>query len=494
MTISTNGAITGVIQADQAAWLASSVSGGGNAPRGMILFGDSFSAQSWLIDSAQSTLSSRGIGPVMNMLLGNPLKPKVNAGVSGDTVAQMLARIETDVVPYVLPGDVVVLQGGINSIVNGATAASIVADMRTICTRLTGLGAIVSLGTVCPSILRITTAALNLALGDVNRGYRQISFDLANVYLSDDHAAMLDSAAVLAQNISTYSADNLHPNTIGALAIARSRAASLANLALKKWPLVASNQDYKGLVYNPLAIGSNATGTNGATIGTGITGNFCPNGWTAARTGTLAAVLSKVARADGQAGEWVRAAITGGAARDAFQWSFNVSTSGVNWAATTAYPISRVRSPTTPNGFVYQVIQAGTTGGAEPTWPTTAGQTVTDGTVIWAARDLPAPGDYVEASAEFQLSGWAGTAAVQARIVWQTSGGVDVYSQSCNLQFAGDTLPNYTPPVGLLYIPSPPAALGATVAKGTLYIECLTTAGATGNFDLCAVSARVTNR
>lgn len=490
MSVSTNYLITGSVDSAVQAL----VSGAGFVPRGLILFGDSFSWQSWLIDSAQSTLSSRGLGPVMNMLLGNPFKPKINAGISGDTVAAMLARIETDVVPYVQAGDLVVLQGGINSIVNGATTASIIADMRTICTRLTGLGAIVSLGTVTPSILRITTSARNLALADVNRGYRQIAFDLAGVYLSDDFAAMLDSAAVYATNISTYSADDLHPNSLGAMAIGRSRAASLANLALKKWPLVATNQDYKGLVYNPLAIGSNATGTNGATIGTGITGNFCPNGWTAARTGTLTAVLSKVARTDGQAGEWARAAITGGSARDAFQWSFNLSASGVNWAASTAYPISRVRSPTVANGFVYQVVQAGTTAGTEPTWPTTAGQTVTDGTVIWACRDLPVPGDLVEMSCEFQLSSWTGNAAVQARIVWQTAGSVDVYSQSCNLQYAGDTLPNYTPPSGVIYIPPPPAALGATVAKGTLYIECLTTAGATGNFDVCAVSARVTNR
>ncbi len=488
------------IVAEDASGAVSLVSGDGTpvgtAPgaRGMILFGDSFSLQSWVIDSAQSTLSSRGLGPVMNMLLGNPLEPKINAGISGNTVAQMLARLETDVVPYVETGDVVVLQGGINSLVNGATAADTIADMRTICARLAGMGALVSLGTVCPSILRITTSALNLALADVNRGYRQIALDLPGVYLSDDFAAMLNTSAVLATNIATYSGDDLHPNSLGAMAIARARALSLAAVPFRKWPLVATNQDYKGLIYNPLAIGSNATGTNGATIGTGVTGNFCPNGWTAARSGTLTAVLSKVARTDGQAGEWARAAITGGSARDAFQWSFNISASGVNWAATTAYPISRVRSPTVANGFVYQVISAGTTGGTEPTWPTTAGQTVTDGTVTWACRDLPAPGDLVEASLEYQLSGWTGNAAVQARIAWQTAGSADVYSQSCNLQYAGDTLPDYNPPSGVIYIPPPPAVLGATVAKGTLYVECLATAGATGNFDVCAVSARITNR
>lgn len=39
--------------------------------------------------------------------------------------------------------------------------------------------------------------------------------------------------------------------------------------------------------------------------------------------------------------------------------------------------------PTTYNGFFYECTQTGTTGGSEPTWPTTVGNTVTDGGVIW---------------------------------------------------------------------------------------------------------------
>jgi lysophospholipase L1-like esterase len=466
--------------------------GGSTSARGMILFGDSFQFLSWNIDSTQNKLSSRGIAPVANMLLGNPLKPKINAGLNGDKTSDMLARMAVDVLPYIEPGDVVFVTGGINDIANNVLPTVTIANMQAICDALVLSGAIVSLGTVCPSILRITDSTTNNAIGTINRGYRQIAINTQNVYLSDDHVAMLDTADIYAQNISTYSADDLHPNTLGAMAIGRTRAASLAGLGLKKWPLVSSNQDYKGIVYNPLAIGSNANGVNGAVIGTGVTGDFCPNGWSATRTGTLAAVLSKVARTDGQAGEWVRAAITGGAARDVMRWSWTLTTSGVNWAASTAYPISRVRAPTVANGFVYQVVQAGTTGATQPTWPTVAGQLVTDGTVIWACRDLPIAGDQVEASAEFLLSGWTGTAAVQAYINWQDAGAAVIFQQSCNFLFTGDTLPNYTPPSGVLYMP--PVTLPAGTVTGTLFVECSTTAGATGNFDLCNVSARLTNR
>jgi hypothetical protein len=41
------------------------------------------------------------------------------------------------------------------------------------------------------------------------------------------------------------------------------------------------------------------------------------------------------------------------------------------------------RAPLVPNGYLYRVHTAGTTGASEPTWPTTLGDTVVDGTVTW---------------------------------------------------------------------------------------------------------------
>lgn len=58
------------------------------------------------------------------------------------------------------------------------------------------------------------------------------------------------------------------------------------------------------------------------------------------------------------------------------------------WAASTAYANFRTGTPsvvlpTVLNGFVYACYVAGTSAGSEPTWPTTAGNTVVDGTVTW---------------------------------------------------------------------------------------------------------------
>lgn len=53
------------------------------------------------------------------------------------------------------------------------------------------------------------------------------------------------------------------------------------------------------------------------------------------------------------------------------------------WQASTSYAFDALVSPSTANGFQYECTVAGTSGGTEPTWPTTLASTVVDGTVTW---------------------------------------------------------------------------------------------------------------
>lgn len=56
------------------------------------------------------------------------------------------------------------------------------------------------------------------------------------------------------------------------------------------------------------------------------------------------------------------------------------------WAGTTAYSLGNRRIPTVSNGYYYEVTVAGTSSGIAPTWPTTIGDTIVDGTVTWVCR------------------------------------------------------------------------------------------------------------
>jgi len=61
------------------------------------------------------------------------------------------------------------------------------------------------------------------------------------------------------------------------------------------------------------------------------------------------------------------------------------------WVANTAYALGDIVVPTgTPNGYCYICTTAGTSHATtEPTWPTTIGDTVNDGTAVWTCRKYP---------------------------------------------------------------------------------------------------------
>jgi hypothetical protein len=86
-------------------------------------------------------------------------------------------------------------------------------------------------------------------------------------------------------------------------------------------------------------------------------------------------------------------------AGDNIQYPIDVTALAVRpWSAGSYIQAGTLMRPTAAyggghgTGFVYQASATGQTGSTEPTWPTTAGGTVTDGSITWTAIVPPAAG------------------------------------------------------------------------------------------------------
>ncbi len=98
---------------------------------------------------------------------------------------------------------------------------------------------------------------------------------------------------------------------------------------------------------------------------------------------------------------------------------------GTTWAANTAYVVGNRVEPVTPNNqFTYECSVAGTSHAAtEPTWPTTEGETVTDGTVTWTTLAIQRHDSFENLRLESDAQGAAIAAAMLAKNVLSTDGG-----------------------------------------------------------------------
>jgi len=100
------------------------------------------------------------------------------------------------------------------------------------------------------------------------------------------------------------------------------------------------------------------------------------------------------------------------------------------WVLSTAYALGDAARPVTRNGYVYEVTTAGTSGASEPTWPTTPGNTVVDGTVTWTcrnnfnlAKNALVGGDFTKANGD--TSGRKHTVAAKTALSIHTTGTAD---------------------------------------------------------------------
>lgn len=152
-----------------------------------------------------------------------------------------------------------------------------------------------------------------------------------------------------------------------------------------------SNSIAIGSISNAMGINSVAIGRGAVSTGSGISfGNFVRS----RLNYTCATPIAEYT----QIPDWLAGAeFSGAGGTDGYLFSELMDlTGGTQWAATTAYNHGEIIEPVTPNGWQYQWYDSAfpfddtaytpsSSGGSEPTWPTTLGDGVTDGGGDWIA-------------------------------------------------------------------------------------------------------------
>lgn len=387
--------------------------------RNTVLFGDSIPAQANDVTPTGWTLFDfRGIFTHANMRLNAALNLVANCGVNGNTTTQMRARLGSGLVgsttcdPLAFPHDLCIVIGGTNDIAAMSTGSTAVAqaqatisNLKYIVQTLQSNGITVSLATVPP---RGTDAAASTQLGGIQRTARRIINSWIRQFCAISGGPILFDLYRAVANPSTeaYIAnatiDGVHPNYQGASFAGAALATALTQIVI---PADTGGPDnYEQWSPNGAAVGANASGTNGTTLGTGATGT-APNGWNVgASTGTASVVSSVVAPSASSLFQdrTAQIVVTAGAQYDGGIFRVGgqeISNLGA-WAVANPLPGSRWQGSTGTNvgdkcipaasaavsayaGLWAVCVQVGVTGSTEPVWPTQIGQQITDNSCVW---------------------------------------------------------------------------------------------------------------
>jgi acyl-CoA thioesterase-1 len=141
-----------------------------------------------------------------------PVRYAYNAGINGNTTAQMLARLEQDVLSR--DPDTVFVLGGTNDLLGGIPPGETTANLREIVDRSREAGADVYLGTIPPQEAVPQAAA---ATEQLNAAIVALAGQL-DVPVLDFHAALVDSDGSYRDGLF---ADLVHPSAAGARVMAQ---------------------------------------------------------------------------------------------------------------------------------------------------------------------------------------------------------------------------------------------------------------------------------
>jgi lysophospholipase L1-like esterase len=197
-----------------------------------IAFGDSIDAGSDL----GSHYSDGSVYNALTIVSGQRVKWYRNAGVSGETTAQMLARIQADVIAY-KPG-IVITGGATNDLGQGVPTATTRANIVAIVDTLRAAGISVVLRTSPPC--NVDGAGRRSATEKHNAWIAGFA-DARGIPLLDYYGPVVDETT--GAFAAAYTSDGVHPNAAGQRRIADAAVATLPAVFTGKPNLVTSLVD-----------------------------------------------------------------------------------------------------------------------------------------------------------------------------------------------------------------------------------------------------------
>ena len=264
----------------------------------VILFGDSLSAQSGTgpsvlavapISDPSAFVPGVGYWIWANAYLGQRASLVRNAGVGGDTVAMMRARIQTDVMPY--PSGWVVFMGGANDVVQGRSLAAIQSDITFILDTLSAAGRRVLIMTAPPSA-NYDTAPERAVLAGLNKWIHGLPLARLGVYVVDAWRVLADPAT--GYPATGMATDSVHFTSSGAQRVGRAMFNVLDPLMPRNPSRVLGLTDPDNICGNP-HFGS---GTGWSTLGSDVSVAYATadDRWSSKATLTITGVENSTER------------------------------------------------------------------------------------------------------------------------------------------------------------------------------------------------------
>lgn len=229
------------------AWLGDSITRG----LGSTNNGDSVPP---ILSGTDITVAGNSIATYAMLYSGGRLLKTVNAGISGNTTAQMLARVQTDVVAY-KPAVCVVL-GGTNDSAAPVSLANFASNITGIVVALRKAAILPVLCTI-PTINSAPQRAIIIGYNNWLRRYASQQ----GITLLDYYPQTVDPATGNLLQTAMGNADGTHPGDIGYASLGKYAADTLAPMVgASAIPIASDNTDAANLLQDGLFLGNVSNG------------------------------------------------------------------------------------------------------------------------------------------------------------------------------------------------------------------------------------------